>query len=426
MKATDPSPRSAALALMRGVAEGQRHSELTAGNDGPLARLSPPRRAEAQRLAADTLRYRGRADATIRAHAEKMPKPAVLAVLRLMVCAHFVAGTPPHAAVAEAVRLVRADRHNHRAAGFVNAVMRRICDAGPAAWEAAGPTALPDALRARVLADWGATTTEAIEAAHERGAPLDLTPRDPAGRDQLRAAGAVALPSGSLRMVRGPAVSALPGYAEGAFWVQDAAAALPAALMGDVRGRRVLDLCAAPGGKTLQLAAAGADVTAVDISGPRLGRLRENLERTGLRARVVTADALTFEDAPFDAILVDAPCTATGTIRRHPDLPLLWDDAQPRALARLQRRLVGRARHLLKPGGRLVVATCALLKAEGEDLRAAILGRYDDLRPAADAVPAQWPREWHADAGAIRTLPSMWPDRGGLDGFFAAAFDRVG
>ena len=406
------------------VSDRRRLSEVIADASGPLSPLSPPRRAEAQRLALDALRHRGRADALIRRHAARAPKPAVHAILRLMTTERFAGGTPTHAAVAEAVRLARADRRTGNAAGFVNAVMRKICAERANAWDAAGPTRLPKDLRDRLVADWGADATSAMEAAHEASAPLDLTLRDAAGADGLRGAGATELPGGSLRL-GGGAVSDLPGFAEGAFWVQDASAALPARMLDAQPGMRVLDLCAAPGGKTLQLAAAGADVTAVDISSHRLDRLRQNLARTGLQARVVTADALTFEDDPFDAILVDAPCTATGTIRRHPDLPLLWDDAQPKALTKLQMRLVGRARHLLKPGGRLVVATCSLLKAEGEDLRAAILARYPDLVPAAGAVPAGWPDEWRADTGAIRTLPTMLAGQGGMDGFFAAAFDRA-
>jgi 16S rRNA (cytosine967-C5)-methyltransferase len=219
-------------------------------------------------------------------------------------------------------------------------------------------------------------------------------------------------------------VSTLPGYAEGHWWVQDAAAALAVPMLGDVRGLRVLDLCAAPGGKTLQLAAGGADVTALDISGPRMARVAENLARTGLAAQLVTADALHWEpDALFDAVLLDAPCSATGTIRRHPDLPFIKDGSEIPGLVTLQAHLLDRALTFLKPGGRLVYVTCSLLPDEGEAQLTAALQRHPDLRvihPVLSGVPAGWT----SPEGGLRLRPDYWADQGGMDGFFMACLTR--
>jgi 16S rRNA (cytosine967-C5)-methyltransferase len=218
----------------------------------------------------------------------------------------------------------------------------------------------------------------------------------------------------------GGAVAGLEGYGDGAWWVQDAAATLPARLLGDIKGKRVLDLCAAPGGKTMQLAAMGAEVTALDISNPRMRRMRENLLRTRTSVQVVIADALDWTPpSKFDAIVLDAPCSATGTIRRHPDLPHLKSGAVLSSLMPLQDALMGRAWQWLAPGGTLVYATCSLLPDEGEARVAAFLGahpgaRLDPVTPDDGIGP-----EMIAD-GALRSLPHHWPEIGGLDGFYAA------
>ena len=216
----------------------------------------------------------------------------------------------------------------------------------------------------------------------------------------------------------------LAGYSEGAWWIQDAAAALPARMLGDVAGKRVLDLCAAPGGKTLQLAAAGARVTAVDKSPARLERLKANLARTKLEADVICADALTFSaEAPFDAVLLDAPCTSTGTLRRHPDVAWLRRPTDVRALTDMQSRLIAAAAALLKPGAPLVYAVCSLEPEEGPGVVAEALqhgwGRAPLHRgdiPGADM--------FLTDAGDLHTHPAHWPEIGGLDGFFAARLVR--
>jgi 16S rRNA (cytosine967-C5)-methyltransferase len=221
--------------------------------------------------------------------------------------------------------------------------------------------------------------------------------------------------------ITGPVqVSNLPGYADGLWWVQDAAAALAVRLLAPAKGEKVADLCAAPGGKTLQMAAAGALVTAVDISEPRLARLRTNLVRTGLSAKVVAADVLHWQpEGPFDAVLLDAPCSATGTVRRHPDLPFVKDGSELADLTALQAQMLDRALALLRPGGRMVYCTCSLLPEEGEAQLAAVLARQPGLvvvRPDLPGVAA----EWITPGGGLRLRPDYWAEKGGMDGFFMA------
>ena len=256
-------------------------------------------------------------------------------------------------------------------------------------------------------------------AAHLIEAPLDLTPRSNADfwAGQLEAE---KLPTGTLRRFGGGAITELPGFAEGAWWVQDAAATLPARLLGDIAGKSVADLCAAPGGKTMQLCAAGANVTAVDISARRMTRLGENLARAGLAAELVTADASKWAPGrTFDALLLDAPCSGTGTLRRHPDIAWLKDEEDVGRLTLTQDRLLLRATELLKPGGTLVYAVCSLQEDEGPARFDALLGRDKRLRRQPVEL-AELPGLEAAitTEGDVRTLPSMWSDRGGLDGFF--------
>jgi 16S rRNA (cytosine967-C5)-methyltransferase len=279
---------------------------------------------------------------------------------------------------------------------------------------------LPKWLRKPLIADFGKSAVEAMEAAHFAGAPLDLTPKGDAAAVAARLGG-VLLPTGSVRIEGQRQVSALPGFENGDWWVQDAAAAIPARVLDARPGERVLDLCAAPGGKTMQLAAAGAEVTAVDISAARMARVEENLARVGLAAEVVTADALTYEGGPFDAVLLDAPCSATGTIRRHPDLPYAKDGSGFPALFELQARLIDRALALLKPGGRLVYCTCSLLIDEGEEQLRDALERHPGLTVdrAALARPGIEP-DWIGADGGLRLRPDYWAERGGMDGFFIA------
>jgi 16S rRNA (cytosine967-C5)-methyltransferase len=337
---------------------------------------------------------------------------------------------PDHAAVDLAVRLVQADRHAARYAGLVNAVLRGLARDGAHDLAALDTTALdtPDWLMTRWVANYGAETARAIAVANGHEPALDLTvTSDPEG--WASALGGRVLPTGSVRaQVQGP-ISQLPGYGDGIWWVQDAAAALPAKLLGDVRGLAAADLCAAPGGKTAQLAAAGARVVAVDRSPARLERLRQNLSRLHLSAETVTADVTQWQAGPFDAVLLDAPCSATGTIRRHPDIPWLKHERDIAALAGLQRRLIAQAAELTRPGGVLVYCTCSLEPEEGIEVVRDLLERNPDLhRQPMSAAEVYGHAEWLTPDGDLRTLPCHLPDAdsrmAGLDGFYAARLRR--
>ncbi len=409
--------RRAVLVLLGGVLE--KGLSLAEQGDAPLAGLSPGDRARAQRLASAVLRQAEPIDRMLGAHLHKEPPLAALNILRLAVT-ELAEGGAAHGVVNSAVELARRDRETQGLAGMINAVLRKfvppVVIAGPV-------QRMPGWLRAAVVARFGKVAVGRMEEVQALVPPVDLTLRAGVAADSIP--GAEVLPTGSLRLAAGGQVSALPGFAEGAFWVQDAAAALAVKLLGDVSGLTVLDLCAAPGGKTLQLADGGAEVVAVDISGPRLGRLRENLARTGLRAKIVTADALQWQpEALFDAVLLDAPCSATGTIRRHPDLPFLRQVSDIPGLVELQARLLDRALGFLKPGGRLVYCTCSLLQDEGEAQVASALTRHQGvvmLRPEIAGIEPAWMGE-----RGLRLRPDYWAERGGMDGFYMASLQVPG
>lgn len=409
----DPA-RAAAVALLDAVlGEGALLAQLT-GPDGPLAALSGPDRARAQRLALAVLRAVEPADRVLAPFLRKSPPPGIRNLLRLGVV-EIAGGAAPHGVVNACVGLARAGRKTQHQAGLVNAVLRQVPPE-----PLPGPVQrMPRWLRQPLVHAWGREAVSAMEAVQSAPPPVDLTLRG-----GFAAPEGVTLPTGSLRLTEAGQVSALPGYEAGGWWVQDAAAALAVPLLGPVSGQRVLDLCAAPGGKTLQLAAAGADVTALDISEARLVRLHENLARTGLSARVIAADALLWQpEAPYDAILLDAPCSATGTIRRHPDLPFVKDGSEVAELTALQAQLLDRALGWLKPGGRLVYCTCSLLPDEGEAQLAAALERHAGLQVIAPALPGI-ETAWITAQGGLRLRPDYWAGRGGMDGFFMACLER--
>lgn len=415
--------RAAAVALLGAIlGEGRTLDEAAETPGGPLASLPAAERARAARLAATVLRQLSRADAVLAPHLRRMPPRTVRNTLRLAVTEIGALATPPHAAVAAAVEVLRTGRRTQPFAALANAVLRKVA-AEPPDMAAMAVPRLPGWLRQMLAAAWGRAALEAIEAVQAGEPPLDLTPR-PGARPEIP--GAEALPTGSLRLVRAGQVSALPGHAEGLWWVQDAAAALAVPLLAPQPGERIADLCAAPGGKTLQLAAAGAEVTAVDISRPRLRRLADNLIRCNLSAELVAADALHWQPRlPVAAVLLDAPCTATGTIRRHPDLPHLRRPADLPGLCALQATLIDRALAMLPPGGRMVYCTCSLLPAEGEDQTAAALARHPGLAVEPGEVAGLDPR-WRAPDGAIRTRPDHWAERGGIDGFYMVRLRKPG
>ena len=363
-------------------------------------------KALARALAGEVLRWLADLDALIdSATRQVLPDDAKpRAVLRIMLAGWLRLDTPPHAVIATGLELLSGGPRRLAHGVFSTLVKRGVTL--PAA-----PTLPPP-----VVERWGERSA-AIAAALAEPPPLDLTLRDPAitaqWADKL---GGTSLAPGHLRLRRGNAVENIEGFDAGAWWVQDLAASLPARLLGPGEGRRVLDLCAAPGGKTLQLAAAGWHVTALDASARRLERMQANLDRTGLSADLVAADALTWEPgAPFDAVLIDAPCTATGTCRRHPDVLHRIGPRQIAELAELQAALLARAIAWVKPGGRLVYAVCSLERAEGEEQAAGVALTPDPVR--ADELPAglvPTPEGW------VRTDPAMLAEAGGLDGFFIA------
>ncbi|MDS9466686.1 RsmB/NOP family class I SAM-dependent RNA methyltransferase [Paracoccus sp. MBLB3053] len=405
--------RLGALKLLAAVEDGATLDEAA----DLLEEMSPAELARARRLARAALRHGSRVDALLAPMLARRPRPEIRRVLRLASTELLVLGEAPHGVVNEAVKICRGlGGKGQAASGMVNAVLRKVASSAEA-WAGLQPQPMPDWLRAPVVARWGDDVARAIEAAHEAGAPLDLTAKSGTAPGEK-------LPTGSFRLPSGTQISALEGYADGNWWVQDAAAAMAVRILDPKPGERIADLCAAPGGKTLQLAAAGADVTALDISESRLGRVAENLERCGLSARLIAGDALDWRpDAPLDGILLDAPCSATGTIRRHPELPLIRDGSAVAGLAALQSKLIDHALDLLSPGGRLVFATCSLLPQEGEDQLEAVLARHPEV--TVEPVRAEGIEPgWLSERGALRLRPDLWPERGGMDGFFIACLRK--
>lgn len=431
--------RQAATRLLAAVIEAKTPLDgMTDAQHGhPLYRALDERdRGLVRAILVSALRHRNTISAMI---AERLDRPlpgnahTLTHVLHVALAQMMFLDVPDSAAVDLAVEQAKADPRTQRFAALVNAVLR---GAGRAKDEAlprllAATRDAPDWFVRRMDKAYGAQTTAAILAAHRLESPVDFTVKaDPAGWAERL--GGVVLPTGSVRIGRlDRAVTELPGYAEGEWWVQDAAAALPARLMGDVAGMRVADLCAAPGGKTAQLVLAGARVTAVEISANRLKRLTGNLARLKLDAELVAADLATYRpDAPFDAILLDAPCSSTGTVRRHPDVLWTKTEADVAKLAEVQRGLLTHAVRLLRPGGRLVFSNCSLDPQEGEDLVRAFVAAEPSVSVdpiAPDEAPGI--AGFVTGEGFLRTTPAGLPmetaQMSGLDGFFAARLRKA-
>ncbi|MFT9025396.1 RsmB/NOP family class I SAM-dependent RNA methyltransferase [Acetobacter indonesiensis] len=413
----DPT-RDVAFDILCGVVEHRRMLENSLSRSATEHDAPARDRAAAHRLAAATLRHMGTLRTVLEPFLRKEP-PEPVRVALMMGCAQLLfLETPPHAAVGTTVSLLRR-RKLAPFAGLANAVLRKVADKGPALLEGLDEARLD--IPAWLWSSWstlGKGVPRAIARGISQEAPLDLTLRPGATAPE----GGEALPNGSIRLPAGTRVTELPGYEDGAFWVQDAAATLPARLLNAQPGEFVADLCAAPGGKTAQLAATGANVTAVEQNANRLTRLRENIDRLSYPVEIVQADAATWAPkAPLDAILLDAPCSATGTARRHPDV--LWVK-RPRDLTALtagQDRLLAAAKAMLKPGGRLIYAVCSLQEEEGPARARAALALGLEPSPfTAEELPflpeAITPEGW------LRTHPGMWADVGGMDGFFVARF----
>ena len=420
--ATSPDPaRAAALKLLGEVTEEGR--TLADAMPRVLKPLAPPERARAQRLATGTLRWLDRSDRALGPFLRMKPWPGIHNILRMALYEIYVGGAAEHGVVSSAVDLAGTLPAGRSQAGLVNGVLRNVLRKGREGWETLPVPRLPKWLRKPLAADFGKEAVAAMEVSFAAGAPLDLTVRDDAADWAARLGGRV-LPTGSVRLEAPGQVSRLEGYGEGAWWVQDAAAAVPARVLAAQPGERVLDMCAAPGGKTLQLAAQGAEVTALDLSAARMERVAENLARCGLAAETVVGDALEHAPAqPYDAVLLDAPCTATGTIRRHPDLPhARTSEGFPEIFA-LQERLIDAALALVRPGGRVVFCTCSLLIDEGEEQVRDALTRHPGLAVAPEALRIRGiDLDWIGPEGGMRLRPDFWPDLGGMDGFYIAMF----
>jgi 16S rRNA (cytosine967-C5)-methyltransferase len=420
--------RSAALDLLERIRGGQTLDEaLTECRTFDV--LTGADRGFARALATAVLRRRGSLDHLLGAYIDRpLPKKAVrvMDILRLATVQMVYMGTPAHAAASTAVYLAADRRETAGYAKLINAVARKIAKAGTAA---AGKIPARADTPAWLWRSWerayGPQTTRHLAKAHSQEPPLDIALKNP---DETQAFAehleAEVLFNGVLRLRGAKDITALPGFADGAWWVQDAAAVLPAMLLGDISGKTVYDLCAAPGGKTMQLAARGANVTAVDISAPRLSRVSENLGRTNLTAEIAAEDVLRWRPkGKADAILLDAPCSATGTIRRHPDIPWAKSETDVKALTALQAKMIDRALTFLKPGGVLVYCVCSLQREEGEAQARAALERHGALsRTPIDKTEIGGLAEAVTRDGDLRTLPSMLADKGGMDGFFAARF----
>jgi 16S rRNA (cytosine967-C5)-methyltransferase len=422
MTDTAAPARKAALHLLNGVLIDQRQlSELL--EKGALERFDPQDRARAQRLALDVLRGLERADRLLDRYLRKRPPIPIRNILRLGTV-ELCQGGSAYGVVDDLVNMATRHPRQKQYKGMINAVLRRVAEEGVKPWKDLRIPRLPAWLRGPMVSAWGNGAVSAMEKAHFAGAPVDVTVKSDPDLWAQKLKGRV-MPTGSVRLDSPGQISSLPGYASGDWWVQDAAAAIPVRLLSPVAGQSVLDMCAAPGGKTLQLAAAGANVTALDLSDRRMERVRENLARTGLEATCVVGDALEVSGGPYDGILLDAPCSATGTVRRHPDLPFAKDGSEFGALIDLQARMLDHAMGLLKPGGRLVYCTCSLLPDEGEVQIEEALHRHEGWQVDRDAlsIPGLDP-VWITEEGGLRLRPDYWCDLGGMDGFYMAVLRK--
>ena len=358
---------------------------------------------------------------------QDLKPPQLVNIFRLGIAQFVFLETPAHAAVNTTVELAEAEGIAHHKP-LVNAVMRRLTREGVNRPDArdAGRINTPDWLWDEWMQGYGVETALAIAAANLDEAPVDFSVKsNPA--QWAETLEATLLPTGSLRRKTTGFIPDLPGFTQGSWWIQNAAAAIPAQLFGDVTGKTVADLCAAPGGKTAQLAAMGAKVTAVDISAQRVARLSENMQRLNFAVETVIADGASWQPRElFDAVLVDAPCTATGTIRHQPDVMWLKEPRDQEKLAGLQQRLLVNAVKMLKPGGTLVFCTCSLQKAEGEEhamwlLQQDLPVRMEPIRP--DELPGI--ADMITSRGELRSLPFHWNELGGIDGFYVVRFVKT-
>ncbi len=425
--------RRAAIGLLQGVTLDQTPLDQLLETNVEFGGLEGSDRSFAHALAASSLRHGGEIAAVLEKFlAKPLPRSSGMAVdiLTLAVTQLLYMDVSPHAAIDLAVDLAKQDKKAQHFSGLINAVLRKISTEGKKTLlKLNGPRLnTPDWLWEQWVAAYGEDAARDIAAAHLIEAPLDISVKE---RPEFWASelGGVMLPTGSIRLVStDKPLPEMPGFAEGEWWVQDAASALPVKLLGDIRGQSVLDLCAAPGGKTAQLAAGGAKVTAVDDSISRTNRMRENLNRLKLPVDMILGDVLSLPtDNHYDSVLLDAPCSATGTIRRHPDLIYLKSPKQLSSLAELQQKMLVHAAQVVKLGGQLIYCTCSLSPLEGERQIFKFLRGHENysLKPIL-ATELGGQEQFVTPAGLMRCLPSMTIGNcSGLDGFFAARLERL-
>ncbi|WP_409432941.1 RsmB/NOP family class I SAM-dependent RNA methyltransferase [Litorimonas sp. RW-G-Af-16] len=423
--------RRCAAAAMKQIMTDQEALESALERQDDYAGLEPRDRAFARVIVATTCRRQGQIKAALKPFIRKAPPEMVTAVLQTAAAQILFLGTPPHAAVDETVSVLKSLRATQGFANMGNAVLRQIVEKGPKIAAMVAPRDnIPGWIKGAWEKEYGRVELRKMATQLTKDPTLDITVKSDAAGWAEKLGGKVIAPQ-TVRLPEIGNVTELDGFASGEWWVQDVAATLPVQLlatqMGDLSGKRVLDLCAAPGGKTLQLAAMGAVVTALDKSEGRLKRVHENLARTKLSAEIVATDALEWDtEQTFDAVLLDAPCSATGTFRRHPDVLLNRTPKSVSQLARLQDKLLAKAATLVKPGGTLVFATCSLQPQESKPRLTRFLAELPDFRliPVTNVAGLSLP-ESRFEGGTVRTLPSDLPNEGGMDGFFIAVLSRA-
>ena len=367
----------------------------------------------AVRLSLDCFRNYQPSQMLLKSYLTKTPPQLFLRIIIIGVIELCVNQAAAHGVVNDSVKLTHELKRGSSFSGLVNAVLRKVSRDGIKVWNDIRPQSLPIWIGRPLKQQHGKIIQKKIEAVHSKIPPIDLTFKAGVEKNLEE------LPNGSLRVWKG-AISKYSGYEEGQWWVQDAAASIPVKLLGNLRGKSVLDLCAAPGGKTMQLVDAGANVTALDISRNRMKVLKENLERVNFDANLVTTDIFSYkEDEEYDIVLLDAPCSATGTIRRHPDLPFLKGEEELAVLVILQKKMLCRAREFVKPGGHILYCTCSLLYDEGESQIEEFLLNNSDIYPVKiDYESVGLSKECESLNKSIRTRPDFWSEYGGMDGFF--------
>ena len=418
------SSRAVAVRALKRIVTLGELLEETLSNDRDFSRLEPRDRAFARLLVSTSLRYKGQIDKVLDSFVNRKPPEFVYNVLRIGAAQVLILDTADHAAVGESVELVKAHKNLYKFSGLVNAVLRKLTRSGKAEMAKSAPRDnIPNWIYRNWERNFGRNDARQMALEYLKTPPLDLTVKSDPGGWAEKLGGEVIFGQ-TVRLTNAGRIPDLPGFGEGAWWVQDVSSTLPVAAMGDIAGKRILDMCAAPGGKTLQMANAGANVTALDKSAGRLSLLRENLARTSLSADLIETDANKWDNKGelFDIVLLDAPCSATGTFRRHPDVLHNKSEGQLGQLVKLQRQLLLSAVEKLHPEGVLVYCTCSLQVEEGEQQIDYFLQEKKDFEVIRFS-DEKW-REFGNSGGHLRLLPHQIREKGGLDGFFITRFSR--